>query len=78
MATLLQIASRVEAAMEAYIPIHGFADQEKWRRMFRKELVSLNLHGDQSLYISNRKKSPSSFSLVGPLRLRTIPPCTPL
>jgi hypothetical protein len=78
MATLLQIASRVEAAMEAYTPVHGFADQEKWRRMFRKELVSLNLHGDRSLYISNRKKSPSSFGLAGPLRLRTIPPCTPL
>jgi hypothetical protein len=46
MATLLQIVSRVKAAMEAYTPIHGFADQEKWRRMFRKELVSLNLHGD--------------------------------
>jgi hypothetical protein len=63
MNTLLQIASRVEAAMEAYTPVHDFADQEKWRKMFKKELVSLNLHGDRSLYISNRKKSPSSFSL---------------
>jgi hypothetical protein len=62
MTTLLQIASRVEAAMEAYTPVCDFADQEKWRKMF-KELVSLNLYGDRSLYISNRKKSPSSFSL---------------
>ena len=67
MATLLQITSRVKAAMEAYTPIRDFADQEKWRKMLKKELVSLNLHGDQSLYISNRKKSPSSFGLPGPL-----------
>jgi hypothetical protein len=64
--------------MEAYMPVRDFADQEKWRKMFKKELVSLNLHGDRSLYISNRKKSPSSFGLRKALRLRTIPPCTPL
>ena len=58
MTTLLQIASRVEAAVEAYIPVRDFADQEKWKKMFKKELVSLTFRGDRSLYISNRKKSP--------------------
>ena len=78
MDTLLQIASRVEAAVEAYTSVHDFADQEQWRKMFKKELVSLNLHGDRSLYISNRKKSPAIFGLARSLRLRTIAPCTPL
>src|SRR5437879_1387019 len=76
--TLLQIASRVKATIDAYVPVCDFVDNEQWRKMFKKELVSLNLHGDQSLYISNRKKSPTSFGLGCTLQLKMIAPCTPL
>ena len=51
--------------MEAYTPIHNFADQEKWRKMFKKELVSLNFHRHQSLFISNRKKVTNTLQSGG-------------
>jgi hypothetical protein len=46
MTTLLQITSRVEATVDAYASVCDFVDNEQWRKMFKKELVSLNLHGD--------------------------------
>jgi hypothetical protein len=45
MATILQIASRVEAAAEAYIAVRDLVDQQEWKRMFKGEMVSANLHG---------------------------------
>ena len=41
MTTLLDMASRVEAAVQAYISIQGFADRQVWKENFRKELVSV-------------------------------------
>lgn len=46
MSVLLQIASRVEAAVTAYISIkdlNGFTDHEKWEVEFKKEFVSVHL-----------------------------------
>ena len=45
MATILQIAFRVEAAVEAYISVQDFADREEWKAKFKRELVSSHLHG---------------------------------
>src|SRR6266567_8893262 len=44
MTTLLQIASKVEAAMKAYISVWDFADKEEWKGRFRGEMVSPHLH----------------------------------
>jgi len=41
MSTFLQIASRVEAAVAAYISVRDFADEEKWRAQFKQECVSV-------------------------------------
>jgi hypothetical protein len=46
MTSLLSIASNVEAAVQAYNSVLDFADQEKWRAGFKRELVSFHLHGD--------------------------------
>lgn len=45
METLLQIASRVEAAMEVYNSIQEIADADKqeWEAGFKDELVSVHL-----------------------------------
>ena len=44
MSTLInQIASRVEAAVEAYISVQGFADKEEWKSEFIREFVSDHL-----------------------------------
>lgn len=51
MSPFLQIASRVEAAVEAYTSVREFADERVWKESFKMELVSADLHGDQSLYI---------------------------
>ena len=48
MNTLLSIASKVEAAVEAYIAVRDFADQEEWRAKLKRELVSFHLHGDST------------------------------
>lgn len=45
MTPFLQIASRVEAAVEAYISVRDFANTEEWKAMFMEELVSAHLHG---------------------------------
>jgi len=45
MPTFLKIASRVEAAIEAYISVRDFADREEWKGKFRGEMVSPHLHG---------------------------------
>jgi len=41
MSTFLQIVSRVEAAVAAYISVQDFADEEKWRAQFKRECVSV-------------------------------------
>jgi hypothetical protein len=38
--TLLQIASRVQAAVEAYVSVRDFANKEQWENKFKGELVS--------------------------------------
>jgi hypothetical protein len=43
METVLQIASRVEAAMEAYNSIQDVADKQEWKAKFKEELVSVHL-----------------------------------
>jgi hypothetical protein len=45
MTTLLHIASRVEAAVEAYISVRDISDRGEWKENFRGEKVSLHLHG---------------------------------
>jgi len=45
MPTLLEIAARVEAAVEAYNAVRDSADSEDWRAKFRREMVSIHLHG---------------------------------
>jgi len=49
MSPFLEIASRVEAAIEAYTSICDFADEQVWKEGFKKELVSVHLHGNQLL-----------------------------
>ena len=41
MACLLQIASRVEAAMAAYTSVCDFCDKKQWVEKFREEFVSI-------------------------------------
>jgi hypothetical protein len=55
MSPFLEIASRVEAAVEAYISVRDFADKQMWKKKFEVELVSVHLHGDRLICISNRK-----------------------
>jgi hypothetical protein len=45
MSVFLQIASRVEAAVEAYRSVRDIADREQWVEEFKKEFVSPHLHG---------------------------------
>lgn len=45
MTTLLQIASRVEAAVQAYISVQGIMDREEWKEHFKVEMVSAHIHG---------------------------------
>jgi hypothetical protein len=45
MSTFLKIASRVEAAVEAYISVKDFANTEEWKENFKGEMVSPHLHG---------------------------------
>lgn len=45
MSTLLRIAARVEAAVEAYNSVRDFVDSGEWRANFRREMVSTHLHG---------------------------------
>ena len=44
MTTLLQITSKVEAAMKAYIIVQDFANREEWKEKFQGEMVSPHLH----------------------------------
>ena len=41
MMTLLDMALKIEAAIQAYISIQRFADRQVWKENFRKELVSV-------------------------------------
>ena len=45
MPTLLEIASRVEAAVEAYESVRDFTEREAWKEKFMQENVSVYLHG---------------------------------
>ena len=45
MSSILQIAARVEAAVEAYASVRDFADEREWKKLFRGELVSAHLYG---------------------------------
>src|SRR6266699_2111642 len=64
MTTLLQIASKVEAAMKAYITVQDFADKEEWKEKFQGEMVSSHLQymAFRSLINSNRKMQLLNFS----------------
>jgi hypothetical protein len=46
MSSLLSIASNVEAAVQAYLAVWDFVDQEEWRAGFKREFISFHLHGD--------------------------------
>lgn len=53
MSEFLEIASRVEAAVDAYASVHDFLDEnqiQQWREMFQMEFVSVYLDRVQSLY----------------------------
>jgi hypothetical protein len=64
---LLRIASRVEAAVEAYVSVRDFAKKEAWKTKFEEEQVSaqcsLTRRFDQSaLGIGKyRSRSPGRF-----------------
>jgi hypothetical protein len=45
MTSFLHIASRVEAAIEAYNSVGGFTDREEWKAKLRREKVSAHLYG---------------------------------
>jgi hypothetical protein len=45
MTELLKIASKVEAAVQAYISVQGIADRQEWKERFRGELVGAHIHG---------------------------------
>ena len=51
MMTLLHIASRVEAAIQAYISVQGFADPGEWKENFEREMVSFIYTASWSLTI---------------------------
>ena len=42
MDALLRIASKVEAAVEAYIAVRDFANREEWKAKFKREHVSFS------------------------------------
>jgi hypothetical protein len=42
---LLQTASRVEAAVEAYVSVRDLGKTDEWKERFREESVSDHLHG---------------------------------
>jgi hypothetical protein len=48
MTTLLQAASRVEAAVQAYISVQalqGFTGGQEWKENFTRELVGAHIRG---------------------------------
>ena len=44
-AALLRTASKVEAALEAYIRVRNFSDKAEWREQLRREFVSAHMRG---------------------------------
>ena len=40
---LLATASKVEAAVEAYIRVRDFTDEAEWRAQFRREFISAHM-----------------------------------
>jgi hypothetical protein len=83
MTTLLQVASRVEAAVQAYISVQalqGFAGGQEWKENFMRELVSAHIRGVliRSLYISNRHFLHRNFGKSGARTRALALPCTPL
>jgi hypothetical protein len=51
MSNLLQIASKVEAAVGAYNSIQDIADRQEWKAGFERELVSDHSYSILSFYI---------------------------
>ena len=51
MDTLIVIASRVEAALQAYIAVRYITDVKLWEEKLKAELVSAHLHADRSIYV---------------------------
>jgi len=45
MSTLLNVAPRVEAAVESYLSVQEFADKQLWNTGFNRELVCTHIHG---------------------------------
>jgi len=45
MDALLQITSRIEAAVEAYKSVWDFSDSSEWKKKFAWEMVGAHLHG---------------------------------
>jgi hypothetical protein len=59
---LLQIASRVEAAVTAYNSVHEFSDRKVWKEKFQMEFVSVHVTPtfDHSTFQTGRSKSQIS------------------
>jgi hypothetical protein len=45
MLTLLEVASRVEAAVESYKSVRNFTERNVWKEGFNREAVSAHLYG---------------------------------
>jgi len=45
MSTLLNVAARVEAAIESYLSVQEFANKQLWNAGFDRELVCTHIHG---------------------------------
>ena len=42
---ILRTASKVEAAVEAYIRVQDFSDEAVWREQFKRKFVSAHMRG---------------------------------
>lgn len=71
---LLEDASRVEAAVEAYISVREFSDEEQWKRGFEQELVSAHLRGISIAHIFDIEEHVSGLSACHKRRWRFPPP----
>ena len=50
MSTFFQIASRVKAAVEAYISVQDFVDRQEWKAKFKRVEVSGHYHGIYTVF----------------------------
>jgi hypothetical protein len=58
---LLPVAARVEAAVQKYVLVREMSDGDRWKKGFRDEFVSHNLHGVLLSSISPLEKYESGI-----------------